>query len=226
MPDLERSVLAVDVVLFGLRQGELHLVLTERDHEPFRGRPSLPGVAVQEDETLAQAALRALQEKAGIAPEDPTWIHLEQLATFDALFRDPRGRTVSVAYLGLAREEVSPATGSTWRPVVDLLPGTLPFDHNEIVDAALARLRGKLRYTGIAAHLLPERFRIEELRAVYEALLGRRLNRSNFRSKLLKIGLIEQVGIDSDHVGRRGGRPPHLYRFARRGTTDQERDFL
>ena len=91
---------------------------------------------------------------------------------------------------------------------------------------AVGRLAGKLRYTNIAARLLPPTFRIEELEAVLSAVLGRELPRSNLRSKLLRIGLIERVRVASEAVGRQGGRPPHLYRFRRAELAAEDRDFL
>jgi len=223
---LERPVLAVDVVLLGRQRDQIEIALHRRSEAPFVGTLALPGVAVQVDETLAQAAQRALETKLGIAHPAQAAIHLEQLATFDALFRDPRGRTVSAAYLALTRLQLPLSASAAWQPIAAVSSGTLPFDHDEVLAVALERLRGKLRYTAIAAHLLPERFHIEELRAVYEAVLGRQLNRSNFRSRLLKIGLIERVGIDSEHVGQHGGRPPHLYRFVSPGRLGQERDIF
>jgi 8-oxo-dGTP diphosphatase len=150
-------------------------------------------------------------------------VYLEQLATFDALFRDPRGRTVGVAYLGLVAERPALAADAGWRPVADIARGSLPFDHDDVLATAVTRLRGKLRYTALARHLMPERFRVDHLRAAYESILGRRLNRSNFRAKLLKIGLIEQAG--EAEAGARGGRPPHLYRFSPEPEGDG-RDFL
>lgn len=223
---IARPVLAVDVVLLGRDRDRLGVALHRRDEEPFAGTLALPGVAVQADETLAQAAQRALATKLGIACLAQAAIHVEQLATFDALYRDPRGRTVSAAYLGLSRDRLPLGPGASWVALGSVPAGTLPFDHDEVLATAVERLRGKLRYTAIASHLLPERFHVEELRAVYEAVLGRQLNRSNFRSRLLKIGLIERVGVDSEHVGQRGGRPPHLYRFVSLGQLNPERDFF
>lgn len=221
---LERPVLAVDVVLLRALEGGLSLLLHRRAEGPFRGRLALPGVAVRADETLEEAARRALADKAGLPAEHQAGLHLEQLATFDALFRDPRGRTVSVAYLGLARPG-SFDSGGIWRRQTELARGSLPFDHDAIVVAALARLAGKLRYTNIAARLLEPLFRLEEIQTVYEAILGRNLNRANFRTKLLKIGLIERVGVEPA-PGPQGGRPPHLYRFRHQRTEVTERDFL
>ena len=222
---LARPVLAVDVVLFRLQGAELAVLLYRREAEPFSGAWALPGVALRADETLLAAARRALEEKGGLVPATVESLHLEQLATFDAVFRDPRGRTVSVAHVGLMPPGAQ-GGASVWRPVSRVDAGSLPFDHATVLDVALTRLRGKLRYTNIAARLLPEAFRIDELQMVYEAVLGRRLNRANFRTKLLRIGLIERAGVLADAVGAKGGRPPHLYRFAAEQVEAKDRDFL
>lgn len=223
-----RPVLAVDVVLLCVEHGGLRVLLHPRREAPFKGAQALPGVALEADESLLQAAQRALVSKTGLAPDQLEALHLEQLAVFDGPYRDPRGRTVSAAHLGLcpAPPELAPGAGGVLREVQAALAGGLPFDHAEVLQAALARLRGKLRYTNIAAFLLPEAFRIDALQAVYEAVLGRRLNRANFRTKLLRIGLIEQAGILAGAVGQQGGRPPHVYRFAREELEAVDRDFL
>jgi len=223
---LERPVLAVDVVIFRVEGAQLHVLLHRRNEEPFRGAPALPGVAVHIDETLENAARRVLIEKAKWSLSTQEQIYLDQLATFDALYRDPRGRTVSVAYMGLTRTKPENVEGVIWKRVSEIAKGSLPFDHHEILDTAVARLQGKLRYTNIAKGLLPETFRIEELQEVYEAILGRALNRTNFRNKLLKIQIIGQVSILSEAVGKQGGRPPHLYRFTQNLIEAVDRDFL
>ncbi len=225
---LERPVLSVDVVLLRLEQERLQVLLDRRQRAPFSGAWTLPGVAVRVDETLQSAARRALQQKAGLEQEPVRRLPLEQLATFDALYRDPRGRTVSVAYLGLTLPELEPADDvrARWQGVAGLDHKEMPFDHGEILQAAAERLRGKLRYTNIAAHLLPETFRIEDLQAVYEAVLDRKLNRANFRNKLLRIGLIQQEGVLAAEVGQRGGRPPHAYSFTGQAVEAWDRDFL
>ncbi len=223
---LERPVLAVDVVVVHVRQAQLQVLLQTRTEDPFRGALALPGVAIRVDETLANAAKRALREKVGWSAQRYALPYLEQLATFDSLYRDPRGRTISVAYLGICAVRPELAADCAWQPVVELTAGGLPFDHNFVVETALTRLQGKLRYTNIAAHFLPETFRIEELQEVYEAILRRQLNRANFRMKLLKIGFIEHVSILTEAVGKHGGRPPHLYRFVQPQFERVERDFL
>ena len=221
--EIEKPVLSVDAVVFTVR-GESLLVLTcVRDQDPFKNAPALPGVAVRIDETLADAAKRALSEKARLDSAD---IYLDQLATFDSLYRDPRGRTVSVAYMGLACSADMCEDGLLWKPVAEITKGSLPFDHDFIIETAAERLRGKLRYTNIAKALLPPYFRIEEIQNVYGAILGRSVDRTNFRSKLLKIGMIEKVRELSDAVGKQGGRPAHLYRFCQEDVEAVERDFL
>jgi 8-oxo-dGTP diphosphatase len=223
---LERPILAVDVVLLALRAGALCVRLQRRQDEPFAGAQALPGVAVRADETLLEAARRSLLERGGLGPDDLGRVHLEQLFTFDGLYRDPRGRTISVAYLGLTREPVDDTALASWRAVQARGSGRLPFDHDQIVAQAVARLRGKLRYTNLAGQLLDEPFAVEALRAVYEAVLGRPLNRSNFREKLVRIGLIERVGIADGASSARGGRPAHLYRFVQRGVEAEDREFV
>jgi 8-oxo-dGTP diphosphatase len=221
---LERPVLAVDVVVLRVADRNLEVVLTRRTARPFAGQLALPGVAVRADQTLAAAAQQALRSKAGFAAADVERCHMEQLATFDALFRDPRGRTVSVAHLALVRWPG--ASPPVWHRVRDVPRGGLPFDHGQILEAAVVRLAGKLRYTNLAAHLLPETFRIEELERVYVAILGRRLNRANFRARLLKLGLIQRVKVLAEAVGAKGGRPPHLYRFTSSLPEATDREFL
>jgi 8-oxo-dGTP diphosphatase len=223
---LERPVLAVDVVVFSLEGAELVVLLSRREKKPFEGTWALPGVALRLDETLEEAACRALRDKSGLGRVAREAIHLEQLAAFDALYRDPRGRTVGLAQLGLVRGSPAPGKGSQWRAVSALHGGNLPFDHGRVLESALVRLRGKIRYTNLAARLLPETFRIEDLEEVYEAILARPINRANFRTKLLRIGLIERAGIAEEAVGSKGGRPPHLYRFAKGQIEAEDRDFL
>ncbi|HOS99748.1 MAG TPA: NUDIX domain-containing protein [Acidobacteriota bacterium] len=223
---LERPVVAVDVVALRAGGGRLEVLLIRRAEEPFAGAEALPGVALRADETLESAAVRALVEKAACATPAAEDLYMEQLATFGALYRDPRGRTVSIAYLALAREgELTPVRGR-WTAATGRATRALPFDHETIVAAAVSRLKGKLRYTNIARHLLPPEFRIEELQAVYEAVLGWKVNRTNFRSLMLQRGLIERVRILAEAVGRRGGRPPHLYRFTGERVAAEDRDFL
>ncbi|MCP4400190.1 MAG: NUDIX hydrolase [bacterium] len=223
---LEKPILAVDVVIFTVKDASVNVLLQKRKEGPFQGAPALPGVAVRVDETLENAAKRAITEKLCWPQEGENRIYLEQLATFDALYRDPRGRTVSVTYMGLTRQQPEKLRDTLWGDTASIITDTLPFDHTQIIASALLRLRGKLRYSNIAKEFLPEQFRIEKLQEVYEAILDQPLNRTNFRMKLLKIHLIERVSILNDAVGKQGGRPPHLYRFSNQKLETVDRDFL
>ena len=224
---LAQLILSVDLVVFSMVEETLTVLVNRREQGPFKHAWALPGVAVQLEETLDQAARRALKEKGGVKPKASRWLHLEQLATFDSLHRDPRGRTVSVAHLGLtAPLPLKKKSGAIWMTLEEAERSGLPFDHGDILIAALARLRGKIRYTNIASRLLGDLFRIEELQGAYQAILGSELNRTNFRGKLLKIGLIQRVGQLPDAVGSQGGRPPHLYRFADEEVEVLDREFL
>lgn len=225
---LEHPIAAVDVVVFRIHQERLEVLLHRRKEEPYQGIFALPGVAVRVDETLAKAAQRALSEKIGWPEDLLKFVYFEQLAAFDAIFRDPRGRTISIAYLALISAQLEPSTQENlqWKTAARLAPGSLPFDHDQIVAAAVTRLQGKIRYTNIAQAFLPETFRIDELHKVYETILGHELNLANFRTKLLKLELIELAKVLTEPPTEKGGRPPHLYRFTQDLLATVERDFL
>jgi len=199
---------AVDVVVLTLCGGaeSKPIVLTvRRPHEPFTGEWALPGGSIRPDEDLEEAARRILGETLGSQPR-----HLEQLASFGAPDRDPRGRVVSVSYLALLPRLVQPRNG-TWREA-DAREG-LAFDHAAILSSALERLRGKLSYSNVAYGLLPDEFTLSDLQATYEAVLCRPLDKRNFRKKVLALGMLEET------EGQRRGphRPAQLYRFASPG---------
>ena len=197
--------IAVDVVLVATAPGHgAPLVLAvPRRREPFAGCWALPGGRPRADEDLEEAARRFLADAAGL--DEPR--HLEQLASFGAPERDPRGRVVSVSYLALSPEPVAPPGHSRWWPL-DALP-PLAFDHEDVVASALERLRGKLSYSTVAYGLLPDEFTLSELQDVYEVVLGRELDKRNFRKKVLSLGVLEE-----GHGMRRGShRPAQLHRF-------------
>jgi 8-oxo-dGTP diphosphatase len=203
--------LAVDVVVMTLGpptgRREPLMLAVRRGHEPFLGAWSLPGSSVRRDEDLEDAAARVLAESLGW--HQPR--HLEQLASFGAPNRDPRGRVVSVSYLALLPAPVDPAPAARWWPVA--APPTLAFDHARILTSAIERLRGKLSYSNVAYGLLPPEFTLTDLQSVYEAVLGRSLDKRNFRKKVLSVGMLEEA------EGQRRGshRPAQLYRFADHG---------
>ena len=206
-----RPALTVDCVVFGYGEGELQVLLIRRGIAPFKGEWALPGGFVRMDEGLENAARRELEEETGLKG-----VFLEQLFTFGDVARDPRGRVVSVAYFALVRPEVNPALGGTdaaeagWFPV-DEMPG-LAFDHAEIFTAALQRLQAKVRYQPVGFELLAKRFTLGKLQGLYEAILGREVDKRNFRKKVLGFDFL--VALENFETGAH--RPARLYRFDKR----------
>lgn len=204
---------AVDVTVFTVVGRTLQALLLRRPYEPFEGRWALPGAFSHPGETLEETPRRALADKAGLMG-----VYLEQLRTYDqppregVPGRDPRGRVVSVAFLALidaARVEVAGRDDVRWW-ALDALPRPLAFDHERILADGVARLRAKTRYAPVAFQLLPEEFTLPQLQAVYQALLGDRLDVRNFRRDLHAAGVIEPTGATRAE-GR--GRPAKLYRY-------------
>jgi 8-oxo-dGTP diphosphatase len=201
---------AVDVVIFTVDAGELKVLVVKAHEGPSAGRWAFPGGRVAVHESLEAAALRELSARTGLGG-----VYLEQLRTFGDPQRDPQARVVSTAYFALVPAKDLVAASAkyadvTWLPVRRLPP--LAYDHDAIAKAALERLRAKLAYTNIVYGLLPPAFTIGELQRIYEIILGRRLDRRNFRKKLLGSGLLRPL----DRVRRGAHRPATLYRFARR----------
>lgn len=207
-----RAALTVDCVVFGLDDAELKVLLIERGVPPFAGTWALPGGFVHVDETLDAAAARELQEEAGLRD-----VFLEQLYTFGGVDRDPRERVVTVAYYALVNireHELRAATdarNAAWFPVFD--PPRLAFDHAEILDVALARLKGKVRYQPLGFELLPAKFTLSQLQHLYETILERPLDKRNFRRKVLALGVLAETDEIQQDVAHRAAR---LYRFDER----------
>ena len=207
-----RPALTVDVVVFALDADDLQVMLIQRGLPPFAGRWALPGGFVRGEETLDAAAQRELQEESGLKG-----IFLEQLYTFGDVRRDPRERVVTVAYyalVNLAGHDVRASTDArqaAWFPVGEV--PDLAFDHRRIIDAALERLRGKLRYQPIGFELLPEQFTLRQLQHLYEIVLGRPLDKRNFRKKVLSMGILKDTREIETDVAHRAAR---LYRFDER----------
>jgi 8-oxo-dGTP diphosphatase len=196
-------------VVLQVRARRLHVMLWRRPNEPFAGAWALPGGPLLPDETLGASVARQLAAKVEVAHLG----HLEQLETRSDPGRDPRGRTVATAYLGLIPTHVDPALpdDTAWHPVDDL--PTTAFDHGSIVGSALARLRSKLSYTNVGFALAPPEFTVAELRELYVAALGYDVTATNLQRVLLRRGVLEATGEQS-HPGRAGGRPAMLHRFA------------
>jgi 8-oxo-dGTP diphosphatase len=202
---------AVDVAPFTIEADQLRVWLVKVRHGPLAGQWAFPGGFVGLDETPDAAALRELRDNVGRGS-----VYLEQLYTFGGPERDPVSRVVSIAYLALDSHgsKTRPSSGKYAQiesfPVRRLPP--LAYDHGRIARMALERLRAKLEYTNIVYSLLPPTFTLGELQGIYEAILGRRLDRRNFRRKILSLGLLVRA------PGTRRGqhRPAALYGFRHR----------
>ncbi|PRX63024.1 8-oxo-dGTP diphosphatase [Nonomuraea fuscirosea] len=206
------AAVTVDLVIFTVRAAALHVLLIERGMPPFEGELALPGGYVRAGEDLDQAALRELAEETGINGHE---LHLEQLRTFGAPERDPRGRTFTVAYLALGPDLPTPVAGTDaatacWVPVDVALSSELAFDHLIILKEGLDRARAKLEYTTVAAAFCRQPFTIADLRRVYEVIWGFPLDPSNFRRKVTKAAhFVEPTG---ESRTPEIGRPAALYR--------------
>jgi 8-oxo-dGTP diphosphatase len=216
--DFARPLVTVDVVIFAVRDERLQVLLVRRpdeDAEPFPRRWALPGgfVDVARDRTLIACARRKLKEKTGVSTP-----YLEQLGSWGGAARDPRGWSTTHAYFALITasalrtENLSDQPAHQWVPIQDALACKLAFDHGEIFEAALARLRGKVEYTSLPAFLVPEPITLPQLQHAYEIVLGRTLDKSAFRRRMLDAGFLEELNV----VPSAGGRLAQGYRLVDR----------
>lgn len=203
------AALAADAVVLSFLEGVLNVRLITTQVPAFKDKRALPGALIRPHETADQTVVRVLAEKAGIHAG-----YIEQVYTFSRVDRDRRGRVVSVAYIAL----LTPAEltkvaerkehTAVWVPVTSAK--RLAYDHDEILAAAVARLQAKLEYTDIIRHLLPKAFTLTELQEAYETILKRKLDKRNFRKKLLAQGVLKKTG---KHTSGGSFRPAELYAF-------------
>ncbi|MGS5089666.1 NUDIX hydrolase [Hydrogenophaga sp. A37] len=215
--DFERPLVTVDVVIFTVMADQLCVLLVRRPEgvdEPFPARWALPGgfVDVDRDASLLACAERKLRDKTGVAAP-----YLEQLGSWGDARRDPRGWSTTHAYFALIPQpeavEGNATTSTEWVPCDQAARRRLAFDHNTILSTAIERLRSKVEYTSLPAFLLPEPFTLPQLQRVYEVVLGRALDKSAFRKRMLDAVYLEEAGmVTGDH-----GRPAMGYRLRERG---------
>lgn len=220
-----RPSVTVDIVVLTVVDADLKVLLIKRGQPPFEGAWAIPGgfvhVAEQDDpgESLEQAAARELSEETGL-PADK--VYLEQLYTFGEPVRDPRAHVITVAHYALVRPDLVPlvdagsdAAEARWFSMAEELGEVaLAFDHEEILQMCLARVRGKIDYAPIAFELVPPTFTIAELREVYEAIKGHTYDPGNFRRRFKRMqtdGIIERAPGKRHTVSK----PAHVYRFVR-----------
>lgn len=210
----------VDVVIFTVIDEALQVLLVRRPDsgdEPFPGRWALPGgfVNVALDEDLAACARRKLQEKTGVVSP-----YLEQLGSWGSATRDPRGWSATHVYFALIAPKATLTKGANAADVAWFKAGAtlgqteLAFDHAEILQAAVERLRSKVEYTSLPAFLLPEPFTLPQLQRTYEIVLGRAVDKSGFRTRMLAAQFLEEAG----YVEGESNRPAMGYRLRTRET--------
>jgi ADP-ribose pyrophosphatase YjhB (NUDIX family) len=195
-------------VVFQVRGGALQVLMWQRAREPFQGKWALPGGYLEPGETLEQSIRRHLAAKVDVREV----AHLEQLETRSDPGRNPAEWELATAYLGLVPVDIDPTVppDTAWHPVAALPPAA--FDHGEIVESGLQRLRAKLSYTNIGFALAPSRFTLSELRAIYVAALNHDVSATNLQRVLLRRGVLERTGAKRE-PGKTGGRPAELFRF-------------
>src|SRR3990167_3752754 len=179
----EETSVTVDVLIFTIENDTLKVLLVKRANEPYLGEWAIPGGFIKPGESLDEAAIRIAHDRTGVAQ-----VYLEQLYTFGDPKRDPRSRVVTVAYYALIpwenlkRPESEKVSEARWQAVDDI--PNLAFDHNKILSYAVERLRIKADYSNIVYGLLPEKFRLSDLQKIYEIILGKNLDKRNFRKKM------------------------------------------
>lgn len=205
--------LVVDIVLFTVEDGDLKVLLINREGDPFKGFEALPGGYLLGGETTKTAAERVLREKAGVSD-----IYIEQLYTFDEPGRDPRGPVFSVTYLALVPPGLNTGEQGTQHPKwfsVKKLP-KLGFDHKAIIDYAKERLQGKMEYTTIAFGTLPKLFTLTQVQQVYEAILEKEIDKRNFRKKIDQLGFLKETKQTLSGMRQ---RPAKLYTLGTKSKT-------
>jgi 8-oxo-dGTP diphosphatase len=190
------NTLSIDCVLFGYDERELKVLLIKRQEEPLAGHWALPGGFVDPSEDLDIAARRILKELTGM-PD----IYMDQVHTFGEVDRFPLGRVISISYYALIKKSnytiENDADLIEWRPVSAI--HSLAFDHMDIFKKALEKLQNKVRFHPVGFELLPEKFTLTQLQNLYERILGKPLDKRNFRKRLLGMNLV--VGLDEIETG-------------------------
>ncbi len=212
-----KHFVAVDCIIFGydISEKELKLLLIKRSFEPAKGKWSLSGGFVEEGESLNDAACRVLCSLTGL-----TDLYMEQLYTYGDLDRDPGARVISTAYYALIGiheidKEKQESNGAHWRSITRI--PELIFDHNKMVTAALEELLHKVKSQPVGFELLPEKFTLVQLQELYEAVYQRKIDKRNFRKKILSMNLLEKHDEKEKETSKKGA---YYYSFNREKYND------
>lgn len=203
-----QHLVAVDSIVFGFDNYELKILLIRRPVEPNKGEWSLMGGFVQDYEDVDAAAKNVLLKLTGLSD-----VYLEQLYTFGNVNRDAGARVISVAYYSLIKindydKEVVRKNGAEWFKASE--HPSLVFDHNDMVQNAISKLRRKCRTQPIGFELLPEKFTIPQLQSLYEAILMKPLDKRNFRKKMLSMNLLDKLEEKDKESSKKGA---YYYKF-------------
>lgn len=204
-----KSAFTVDNIIFGFDEADLKVLLIKRGEVPFENQWALPGNFVYQDEHLDTAAERVLAELTGVKN-----VHLEQVRTFGKVGRHPFGRVITVAYYSLIKisdyhlHVSSIAQEAAWYSISEVK--NLPFDHDEIFKACFNRLKLNVKRQPVGFELLPPKFTLTELQHLYEAILEEKLDKRNFRKKILSMDFLIDLNELQAGVAH---RPAKLYKF-------------
>ena len=205
----------IDCVIYSFHEGKLKVLLTERNESPYSGWWALPGFFVDRYEEMEDAVMRISYELTGLKD-----IFMEQLAAFAGVKRHPEGRVLTVAYTTLVRYEdvkhkIKPVTNymrqASWVPISEL--PELAFDHKEIIDLSLNKLKRSIAYSTAPFEMLPDKFSLTQLQQVYEEILQKKLDKRNFRKKIINLGYLKELNEVQQKVSYRAAR---LYKFDKR----------
>ena len=202
----EKLSVTADIVIFTIKENDLKVLLVKRGIEPFKNKWAIPGGFVGINESLEDAAKRELEEETGIKN-----VYFEQLYTFGDPKRDPRGRVITVTYMALVNSEniklksATDVSDAKWFSVSKI--PNLAFDHKQILNYSLQRLKWKFEYTTVAFSLLPRKFSISRIQKIYEIVFNKKFDKRNFNKKILSLDILKEEGIKKDVYHR----PPMLY---------------
>lgn len=210
--EIKSHEITVDIVILTIRKKQLKVLLVQRTQEPFKDKWALPGGFIRLSETLDDAAKRVLMEKTGVKN-----VYLEQLYTFGDPLRHPKSRVITVGYYALIRSEdlklsfdaaAAAQKAVKWHSIYEL--PSLAYDHKEIIEYGIKRLRERLEYSPVAFQLLPKRFTLTQLQKTYEMILDKEVDKRNFRKKMLASEILTEL----EEMTKEGSkRPARLYSF-------------